>query len=203
MPFRVSPFRFSDIVFCVLRRFKPEEVLVTLRAFLCPKTALRTFWKECKSTTCISLRSMRFMDWVHGKGDVLKVLLFHFVPKKLEQTFPAFSRCSSPIWKILFHFSKQNWNRRNPHILGAFLRLFHLFHFFINLYLREKKKEKSVYIKKFFEKNWNNWNNGVSGREPSGNQRSILPEKTGTKVEQNWNIYLRAPLFPLYCDFFA
>jgi len=103
----------------------------------------------------------------------------------------------------LFHFSKQNWNRRNPHILGAFLRLFHLFHFFINLYLREKKKEKSVYIKKFVEKNWNNWNNGVSGREIAGNQRSILPEKTGTKVEQNWNIYLRAPLFPLYCVFFA
>ena len=146
---------------------------------------------------------MRFMDWVRGKDDVFKRLLFHFVPKKLEQTFPAFSRCSSPIPKILFHFSKQNWNRRNPHILGAFLRLFHLFHFFINLYLREKKKEKSVYIKKFVEKNWNNWNNGVSGREPSGNLRSILPEKTGTKVEQNWNIYLRAPLFPLYCDFFA
>lgn len=144
---------------------------------------------------------MRFMDWVRVKGDVLKILLFHFVPKKLEQTFPAISRCSSPIPKILFHFSKQNWNRRNPHILGAFLRLFHLFHFFINLYLREKKKEKSVYIKKFVEKNWNNWNNGVSGREIAGNQRSILPEKTGTKVEQNWNIYLRAPLFPLYCVF--
>lgn len=154
-------------------------------------------------TTCISLRSMRFMDWVRGKDDGLKILLFHFVPKKLEQTFPAISRCSSSIWKILFHFSKQNWNRRNPHILGVFLRLFHLFHFFINLYLREKKKEKSVYIKKFVEKNWNNWNNGVSGREPSGNLRSILPEKTGTKVEQNWNIYLRAPLFPLYRDFFA
>ena len=28
MPFRASPFRFSDGVFCVLRRFKPEEVLV-------------------------------------------------------------------------------------------------------------------------------------------------------------------------------
>ena len=28
MPFRASPFRFSDVVFCVLRRFKPEEVLV-------------------------------------------------------------------------------------------------------------------------------------------------------------------------------
>ena len=151
----------------------------------------------------ISLRSMRFMDWVRVKGDVLKILLFHFVPKKLEQTFPAFSRCSSPIPKILFHFSKQNWNGRNPHILGAFLRLFHLFHFFINLYLREKKKEKSVYIKKFVEKNWNNWNNGVSGREPSGNLRSILPEKTGTKVEQNWNICQRAPLLSLYRDFFA
>lgn len=149
---------------------------------------------------------MRFMDWVRVKGDVLKILLFHFVPKKLEQTFPAISRCSSPIPKILFHFSKQNWNRRNPHILGAFLRLFHLFHFFINLYLREKKKEKSVYIKKFVEKNWNNWNNGVSGREIAGNQRSILPEKTGTKLEQmeqNWNICQRAPLLSLYRDFFA
>ena len=28
MPFRASPFRFPDVVFCVLRRFKPEEVLV-------------------------------------------------------------------------------------------------------------------------------------------------------------------------------
>ena len=43
MPFRASPFRFSDGVFCVLRRFKPEEVSSTLRAFLWLKTAFRAF----------------------------------------------------------------------------------------------------------------------------------------------------------------
>lgn len=153
MPFRASPFRFPDVVFCVLRRFKPEEVLRLPFGLFCGlKRLLGHSEEDVGAQPAISLRSMRFMDWVRGKDDVFKRLLFHFVPKKLEQTFPAISRYPSPIPKILFHFSKQNWNRRNPHILGAFLRLFHLFHFFINLYLREKKKEKSVYIKKFVEK---------------------------------------------------
>lgn len=97
MPFRASPFRFPDVVFCVLRRFKPEEVLVTLRAFCGLKRLLGRSEEDVGAQPAISLRSMRFMDWVRGKDDVFKRLLFHFVPKKLEQTFPAFSRCSSPI----------------------------------------------------------------------------------------------------------
>ena len=130
----------------------------------------------------ISLRSMRFMDWVRGEGDGLKISLFHFVPKKLEQTFPAYSRASRAISKILFHFSKQNWNRRNPLKLGSFLRLFHLFQFFINLYIREKKKEKSVYIKKFVEKNWNKWNNGVSGPIVCGKTAFYFAQKNWNKI---------------------
>ena len=130
---------------------------------------------------------MRFMDWVRVKGDVFKRLLFHFVPKKLEQTFPAISRCSSPIPKILFHFSKQNWNRRNPHILGAFLR----FHFFINLYLREKKKEKSVYIKSLLKKT------GTIGTTAFRveNHREICVPFCPKKLEQKWNKWNKTGTF--------
>ena len=98
MPFRASPFRFPDVVFCVLRRFKPEEALVYPSGLFCAlKRLLGHSEEDVGAQPAISLRSMRFMDWVRGKDDVFKRLLFHFVPKKLEQTFPAFSRCSSPI----------------------------------------------------------------------------------------------------------
>ena len=106
--------------------------------------------------------------------------LVPFCQKKLGQTKPAYSRGISSI--------------------VPFVPLF-----FINLCVREKKKEKSVYKKKFVEKTGTIGTTAFFGREYAGKQRPILPKKVGTKLGQlgqNMDICLRAPLFPCVLRFF-
>ena len=206
MPFRASPFRFSDAVFCVLRRFKPEEVLVTLRAFLCRKTTLRAFWRGCGGHN-LHLASL---DALYGLGTWerwwTQDIVVPFCSKKVGTDISHNFSVLQPDSKNLVPFLKTKLEQTKPAYSRGISSIVPFVPLFYKPLFTREEKEKSVYIKKFVEKNWNNWNNGVSGREIAGNQRSILPEKTGTKVEQmeqNWNICLRASLFSRVPRFFC
>lgn len=196
MPVRASPFRFSDGVFCVLRRFKPEEVSSTLRAFLWLKTAFRAFWRGCGSTTS----NLASLDALYGLGTwerwCIQEIVVPFCSKKVGTDISRNFSVPQPDSKNLVPFLKTKMERTKPAYSRGISSIVPFVPLFYKpLFTREEKREIRIYKKVCWKK--------LEQLEQRRFGSRTIGKSAFHFAWKNWNIYLRAPLFPLYCDFFA